>query len=146
MRTLIKRPFFPLRNLQEEINQLFEEPYFTDRNIPVSACDWQPSLDIKEEPDKFVVKADIPGVELKDISLSIQEGALIISGQRESEVKSNKEGYHRVERSFGKFYRRIYFPEGIDEEKIKASGKQGVVEITLPKIAKKLPKQVKIEG
>lgn len=101
----------------------------------VATSHWMPLVDIKEEADKFLIKADIPGVKPEAIEVTMENGALTIRGERDEEKREKKDGYHRVERSHGSFYRRFAMPDTADAEHIKAASKDGVLEIEIPKRA-----------
>ncbi len=107
--------------------------------------DWTPAIDIKEEEDRYVLHADIPGVEPEKIELSMEDGMLSIKGEKRHEVTENKEGFKRVERSYGSFYRRFSLPDNTDPELIKASGKDGVLEVIIPKVEAKRSKKIEIQ-
>ncbi|GGI85961.1 Hsp20/alpha crystallin family protein [Legionella impletisoli] len=106
---------------------------------------WSPAVDIREEKDKYIVKADIPGVEKDDIHLSLENNMLTIKGERRYEKKEEKEGFSRIERVQGQFYRRFALPETTDESKIKASYKKGVLEVTIPKKANEKAKKINVK-
>ena len=128
------RPNSLLGELSQEMNRMFADdfPAFEDgSNIETSQ--WCPAVDIKEEEKQFVITADIPGVEPKDIKLHMEANVLTIEGERVDDHTEEKEGYRRVERARGVFYRRFSLPDTADEEGITAKGKHGVLEITIPK-------------
>lgn len=102
-------------------------------------------MDIKEEPARFVLFADIPGVDPKDIEISMESGILTIKGERVATHPEEKEGYTRIERSKGSFYRRFALPDTADADKITAEGKQGVLRIIIPKSEKAAAKKIKVE-
>jgi HSP20 family protein len=108
-------------------------------------ADWTPSVDIKEEAERFVIHADIPGVDPKDIEISMEDGTLSLSGERKSETRDESNGWARVERKSGRFLRRFTLPEGTDAENISAQGSHGVLEITIPKIAKVAPRKIQVK-
>ena len=95
---------------------------------------FHPSVDIKEDNDKIVFKTDLPGVDEKDIKVTIEDGTLMLSGERKFEKETEKENFHRVERSYGSFRRSFTLPETVDEDKVSASYRKGVLELTLPKL------------
>jgi HSP20 family protein len=99
----------------------------------VATSRWMPLVDIKEEPERFLIKADVPGVKPEEIEITMENGTLTIRGERDDEKRENKEGYHRIERVHGSFYRRFGMPDTADAEHIKASSKDGVLEIEIPK-------------
>jgi HSP20 family protein len=107
---------------------------------------WIPHVDIHEEPERFVVVADVPGVEGKDIDITAEKGVLTIRGERRSEKKSSKDGYERVERASGTFLRRFTLPESADAEAIKATHANGVLELTIPKRAQEQPRRISVQA
>lgn len=110
-----------------------------------AAADWTPAVDIKEEAERFVIHADVPGVDPKDIEISMEDGVLSLSGERKSAVASEQDGYTRTERRTGRFLRRFTLPEGTDAEGISAQGNHGVLEIVIPKVAKVAPKKIQVK-
>ncbi len=110
----------------------------------IATAEWVPSVDIKEAADKFIIYADIPGVKPEDIDVSMEAGVLTVRGKKESEVKTEKEGYKRVERSTGSFYRRFSLPDSANDEAIKAKCKLGVLEIVIPKKEAVKPKRINV--
>jgi len=106
---------------------------------------WLPAVDIKEEDDKFLVRADIPGVDPKDIDVSMENGVLSIRGKRESEFKDEKNGYRRIERVYGEFNRQFTLPESADPEKVVAKCEKGVLEITIGKTEARKPKRISVK-
>ena len=110
----------------------------------IATAEWVPSVDIKEAADKFIIYADIPGVKPEDIDVSMDAGVLTVRGKKESEVKTEKEGYKRVERSAGSFYRRFSLPDSANDEAINAKCKLGVLEIVIPKKEAVKPKRINV--
>ncbi|WP_218814578.1 Hsp20/alpha crystallin family protein [Rickettsiella endosymbiont of Dermanyssus gallinae] len=106
---------------------------------------WAPSVDIKSESDRFLITADIPGVDCKDIEINMENGVLSIKGERSLFNKEERKGYTRVERSQGKFYRRFTLPDTADSDKISARSKNGVLEIEIPKKEKSLLRKITIK-
>lgn len=136
MNLLHSEPVRRISRLQDEINHFFRNgDFFSTQSdeSSVATSQWMPSVDIKDEGDKFVISADIPGVDPKDIDVSMENGVLSIKGERETEDKEENNGYRRVECSYGSFYRRFSLPDTADAEKIEAKGKNGVLEITVAK-------------
>jgi len=130
--------------LFDEFNRMF--PALTDDDSHVVGSNWAPAVDIKEEDDRFVIRADIPGVAPEDIDITMEQGMLTIKGERKHDSEEEKEGYHCIEREHGTFMRRFTLPENVDAERIAASSKDGVVELTLPKTEKtEQPKRIKVE-
>lgn len=139
--------WFGLKRIQDEVNSLFHS-IDPDNPNALATVNWAPAVDIKEEDKRYVVIADIPGVAPKDIEITCESNALIIRGERESEKKEEKEGYRRVERSCGSFYRRFVIPDNGDLDQIKAKSKDGVLEITIPKSgkSKSSSKRIKVDS
>ena len=98
-----------------------------------TVADWVPAVDIVEEKDKFVLTADVPGVNPEEIDVSMDAGVLSVTGNRHSETSDESQGFKRVERISGKFYRRFTLPETADAEGISAKSKNGSLEVTIPK-------------
>jgi HSP20 family protein len=132
-------PWSLLNQLQKELESSGEK---TEGSI--STAEWAPAVDIKELPDKFVLVADIPGVKPEDIDVHMEAGVLTVKGEKESEAKTEKEGYKRIERSYGSFYRRFSLPDSADGEAISANYKHGVLEITIPKREAIKPKKINV--
>jgi HSP20 family protein len=105
-----------------------------------------PHVDVREEAERFVVAADLPGVEGKDIEITAEQGVLAIKGERRSEQKSSKDGYESVERATGSFLRRFTLPESVDAEAIKATHANGVLEISIPKRPTEQPRRITVQA
>jgi HSP20 family protein len=110
----------------------------------IATAEWAPAVDIKEEADKFVIYADIPGVKPENIEVSMEAGVLTVKGEKESEAKTEKEGYKRIERTSGSFYRRFSLPDSADGDAINAKCKYGVLEIIIPKREAIKPKRINV--
>jgi len=120
-----------------------------ERNVAegsTATAEWSPAVDIKEDADKFVIHADIPGVKPEEIDINMENGVLTIKGEKKSESKTEKEGYKRVERTYGSFYRRFSLPDTANAEAISASSKHGVLEIVIPKREAVLPKKINVKA
>jgi HSP20 family protein len=140
-----------LDRLQKELNlKNVLDPYVKDvvgdDNSDVVTSHWRPAVDIKEEDNRFVIYADLPGVDPKDIEITMEQGVLTLKGKRFEETKEEREGYKRVERVSGNFYRRFSLPETADAERIEAEGKNGVLQITLPKHEKVQARKITVKG
>lgn len=105
---------------------------------------WTPAVDIREDSNRYLVVADIPGVDPKDIEITFEDGVLSLTGERALEDRTEKEGYTKVERVFGKFSRQFRLPESADESGINARGKNGVLEIEIPKKERAKPRRIEI--
>ncbi|MFN3918719.1 MAG: Hsp20/alpha crystallin family protein [Methylohalobius sp.] len=110
-----------------------------------AAAVWSPSVDIKEEANRYVVQADLPGVKPEDIEVTLQNGVLTIKGERQTEAKEEKENYRRIERFYGSFFRRFTLPETVEEEKIEANYDKGVLTISIPKKPEVQPKKISVK-
>lgn len=143
----MKMVHYQPRNLLELLNkEFFNSPYFpTDDKSLVETGDWVPSVDIKEEKDKFLVLVDIPGVDPKEVKISWENNELSVQGHREIVKKDESENYSRIERNSGTFYRKFSLPDTADSQNIKATSKHGVLEILIPKHEKSKPQQISIE-
>lgn len=125
-----------LRLFQDTVNRLFAEPS--------AARPWAPSVDVIESPNDLVLKADLPGINQKDIDIRIEGGTLTLKGERKFEESKKDEGYHRIERGYGSFVRCFSLPDSVDPEKVAAEYKNGVLTVTLPKKATARPRTVKV--
>ncbi len=138
-------PARELNSLQGEMNRLFNT--FFDTPLPnggATARRWLPAMDLVETEDDFVLKADLPGLNEKDVNIELEDNVLTISGERSSEHEHRKEGVHRVERAAGAFTRSLTLPEGVEPEAIKASFDRGVLEVRIPKPEQRKPRKVEI--
>lgn len=136
-------PWSLLNQLSRELGRLPDVPAGDDS---VSAADWSPAVDIREEDDAYVLHADVPGVDPKDIELHMENGVLTLRGERKYENEEEKEGYKRVERMRGTFFRRFSLPDTADAENISARSQNGVLEVRIPKQAKVQPRRIEIES
>jgi HSP20 family protein len=105
---------------------------------------WIPAMDLVETADHLVLRADLPGMSEEDIEIEIKDGVLTVSGERKTEHEDKGEGYHRVERSFGRFSRSLTLPDGIDADSVNASFDRGVLEVKIPKPAETKPHRVQV--
>lgn len=131
MRSLM--PWTGTGSLKREMDRLFErffEPEWTD--LPALG-DWAPSLDLSETKENLVVKMEVPGMDPKDIQVSLQENLLTVKGEKRQEKEDKDERYHRIERSYGSFTRSVRLPVAVDGSKVDASFKNGLLTVTLPK-------------
>jgi HSP20 family protein len=131
---------------QEQIKQVFERFLGEDETDQsnVVASQWTPRVDIKEEEKRFVILADIPGVDPKDIEISMDKGILSIKGERKSEIAGQNEKLTRNECSYGAFYRRFALPDSADADGISANGRHGVLAISIPKKPETTPRRISI--
>ncbi|MDX1516323.1 MAG: Hsp20/alpha crystallin family protein [Woeseiaceae bacterium] len=115
-----------------------------DDENPVA--NWVPAVDIVEEKDRFVLRADVPGVDPNDIEISMDAGALTVAGERRSENVSEGQGFHRVERVSGRFFRRFNLPDTADADGIKAKSSNGILEVTIPKRPEVQARRIAVES
>ena len=106
---------------------------------------WMPSVDVSEQEDRIVVKADLPGVKTQDVEVSVRNGMLTISGEKKEETEEKSEGYYHSERMCGSFRRDVLLPSGIDEDKVEATCHDGVLTVTLPKMEQSKAKKIKVK-
>ncbi len=133
-------------NFQNEVRNAFDRLFTseeTDQSNVVTS-QWTPRVDIKEEDSRFVIFADIPGVDPKDIEITMEKGILSIKGERKAESSEQNGKSTRIERSHGLFYRRFALPDSADAEGIKAVGKHGVLEVTIPKRPETAPRRINV--
>ena len=138
-------PFRDLVRVRDEIGSWFESTLEKEREERKSAV-WAPSVDVKETDKEVIVKADLPGIKKEDIEVSVDKDQLIIKGERKMEKEEKEKDYVRVERSYGSFYRSFNIGVPIKEDEIKASYKNGVLEISIPKEEIKKPKKIEISA
>ncbi len=110
----------------------------------VSVADWAPSVDISETDNEYLVKAEIPEVEKKDVKVTLQDGLLTLQGERRQEKEEKGKRFHRVERSYGTFLRTFELPDGVDEEKLRAEFKEGMLLVHLPKTEKMKTRAIEV--
>jgi HSP20 family protein len=138
--------FEPFRELQDRMNRLFSESYRgqTGEEDWALGGTWAPAVDIYEQDTNIVIKAELPGVDPKDVDIRLDNNILTIKGERKLDNEVKKENYHRVERAYGVFTRSFTLPSGVDANAIKAEYKDGVLRLTLPKREEAKPKQIQI--
>ena len=138
-------PFRDLRAMQEQMNRLLDMAWNREIGEELKEGIWQPPVDIYEDENSVVIKAELPGVDQKEIDIRIEDNTLTLRGERKHSQDVKKENYHRVERFYGTFQRSFSLPHTIDQEHVKATCEQGVLTITLPKREEKKPKQISVE-
>jgi len=124
----------------------FEPWSLVDRSSRDNHRTWVPAVDIFEEKDRFVVRADLPGVNPDDIEVNMENGVLTVSGERNNEERSEFQGVSRIERVSGRFLRRFTLPETADADAIKARCQNGILEISIPKQAVVQPRRIAVEA
>jgi HSP20 family protein len=140
-------PFRDLNTLQDRMNRLFNDAGRGWGNEePAATTTWSPAVDIYETEGEIVVKAEVPGLDRKDITLNLENNVLTIRGERRFQKETKDDNYHRIERSYGGFTRSFSIPTTVDEDKIRADYKDGVLTVSLPKKEQAKPKQIQIAG
>ena len=137
-------PFSDMVQLRDEIGRWFEG--VSERGKDRKSVVWAPDVDIKENDKEVQIKADLPGMKLEDIDVSVDDNQLVIKGERKTEREEKEKDYIRVERSYGSFYRSFNIGVPVKADEIKASYKNGVLEINLPKAEVKKPKKIEISS
>ena len=138
-------PFEGLNRLHGRINDLFDESYGRARTVPsATAGAWLPPVDILESKDAYLIRAELPGMKKEDFNLEVNDGTLTLSGERKAEDLSNGVEYHRSERVHGRFSRSFYLPQTVKQDGIKASYRDGILEIHVPKVEEAKPRQIAI--
>jgi len=138
----------PLVSFRDQMNRLFEDFWGREWGLePLFGGErpWSPALDVAETGDMVVVKAEVPGIDPKEIEVSATGDALTIKGEKRQAKEDKSETYHRVERTYGAFERTVPLPQGLDLDKVAASFKDGVLTITFPKKEEHKPKQIAVE-
>ncbi len=141
-------PIGYLASFQDEMNRMFNE-FFRGGNGEAAGTgmgSWTPAVDIHETDDGFVIKAELPGVSKGNVSVDVHQNTLTLRGQRKHEAEVKNERYHRVERSYGTFQRSFVLPAVVDQDKVQATFKDGVLELWLPKSEAAKPKRIAISG
>ena len=137
--------FGRLTSLRDEIDRLFEAPLAElARSSSQLLSGWTPALDVFEDKDNLVVKAEVPGMKKEEIEISLHDGMLTIGGERKSQTESNGDSATRTERFTGKFRRSITLPTRVDANKVNATYKDGILTVTLPKAEEAKPKQIQV--
>ena len=140
-------PFREISSLQERMNRLFSDvrgrtPFGEEES---TRGGWVPAVDIYETGDSLVLKAELPGIPKEDISVEVKDNTLLLKGDKRFEREVKEENYQRIERSYGSFQRAFTLPGTVQQDKVKAKFKDGILEIVLPKVEEAKPKQIKVE-
>lgn len=137
-------PFGDFVTLRDRMNRLFEDMSGSKEEKDLMTRAWAPSVDIYENENEVVLCAEIPGVEEKDVEIKVEDNNLIIKGERKFEKEAKEENYHRIERSYGSFFRSFALPSYIEQDRIEAEHENGVLRVRMPKKAELKPRKVKI--
>lgn len=142
MALTLYQPWGLLNQLQKELERSYNS---NGTEGSIATAEWSPSVDIKEDADKFIIHADIPGVKPEEIDISMENSVLTIKGEKKTEATTENTGYKRVERVYGTFYRRFSLPDSANPDAISAKSANGVLEITIPKRDAIKPTKINIE-
>lgn len=147
MNVIHYNPWSLVDRLHRDVDRFFPARLLAEHEDETSELgNWQPAVDIKEEENRFLIRADVPGVTAADLEITTDDGALCIHGHRGTTTEEERRGWHRAERLSGRFYRRFSLPETADAERIEADYKDGVLEISIPKQAKSLPRRIQVNA
>ncbi|HET9532418.1 MAG TPA: Hsp20/alpha crystallin family protein [Blastocatellia bacterium] len=138
-------PFRELFELQRDINRLFEGSIGNTSQQTTALNTWTPTVDIYEDENAFLLKVELPEVSREDVKVNLDNNVLSISGERRLENEDKRDGYHRVERLYGQFFRSFTLPPNVNAESIKAEFKDGVLRLSLPKKEEAKPKQIEVK-
>jgi len=136
-----------LETMSDRLNRMLTRRTMPDvgRDESLALADWAPLVDVLETDADLQIRAELPGVEKTDVKLSVEDGVLLIAGQREQEKEEKGKRYHRVERAYGSFARSFTVPDTVDEEKVTAEFKNGILTVRLPKSEKARPKSILVQ-
>jgi HSP20 family protein len=141
-------PFRDLASLQDRIDRLFEDTLGRARGTfgdeALEGARWAPAVDILERPNELVLKADLPGIDPKDVEINVQNSTLTLRGERKFESDVKEDDFRRVERVYGSFVRSFFLPQAVDSDRVEAEYRNGVLEVKLPKRPEAKPKQIKV--
>ena len=135
-------PFREVVALQNRVNSLFRD--LNEGDDPVAAASFVPAVDIYEDTQKVMLKLEVPGIEQKDLDVSVENNTLTVKGERKFENEEKEENFHRIERRYGSFFRAFTLPSTVDTENVAASYNAGVLKLELQKKPEAQPKQIKI--
>jgi HSP20 family protein len=135
-------PFRDVVTLQSRLNSLFRD--FSEGDSPLTTASFVPAVDIYEDPQKVVLKLEVPGIEEKDLDVRVENHTLTVKGERKFEKEEKEENFHRIERRYGSFYRAFTLPSTVDTENVAATYNAGVLKLELNKKAEAQPKQIKV--
>lgn len=136
-------PFNELEDMSNRLNRIFQRRPTAAGNA-MAMTDWVPTVDVEENEEGYLVKAELPGMKKEDIKVTVDNGMLSFRGERKFEKEEKGKKYHRVERSYGTFFRSFSLPEGVDEQKLHAEFKDGLLSVFVPKAPNMKPKAVQV--
>ncbi len=137
-------PWGTLNQLHSQLNRLFDRELDNGASSSAATADWIPPADIEEYADRFVLKLDVPGVDVSAIDITLDQGLLSVSGERAKDALAKEVERSRTERPYGRFHRRFTLPDTADAAGVRATGRNGIVEVTIPKQEKSQPRRIQI--
>ena len=140
------RPFREISRLRREMDRLWDDYFGAGRRGLQPLTEFAPAVDIKETDTEIVVKAEVPGMDAKDINISVTGEVLTIKGEKKAELEEKEENYHLIERSHGSFSRSLVLPAAVDMDKIEAKYDKGVLTVSCPKREEVKPKAIEIKA
>ncbi len=141
-------PFRELEEMSDRLNRVFNRPALPrtgNGKETMTAADWSPVVDVLETEKEYVIKAELPEVKKDDVKITVQDGVLTIQGERKHEAEEKGKRFHRIERSYGAFVRSFSVPDFVDEGKVAAEFKDGVLSLHLPKTEKAKPRAIEVK-
>ncbi|HID96194.1 MAG TPA: Hsp20/alpha crystallin family protein [Candidatus Latescibacteria bacterium] len=132
-------------DIREELDRLFDDLMSTSELGYPAAGTWSPRVDVSETDDEIIVSAELPGIDREDIKVNVEDNVLTFSGEKKQEKETKKRNYHRIERSYGSFHRSFTLPTKIESDRVKATFKDGVLTIHLPKADEAKTRQIPVE-
>lgn len=144
MTVLRYEPWSVLNQLHSQLNRVFDQDYDSASASSAATADWIPSADVEEYKDRFVLKLDVPGVDVSAIDITLDQGVLSVSGERARDQLAKEVERSRSERPHGRFHRRFTLPDTVDTAAVHATGRNGIVEVTIPKQPKSQPRRIQI--
>ena len=142
------QPWSMFDQLHRDINRVFDKQssQLTEPNTELFGKAWMPAIDIKDEEKHIVLFADVPGIDVKDIHVDAHNGVLTIKGERKFEKETTEKDFHRIERSYGSFFRQFALPDNVADDDISAKCKDGVLEVRIPKKAPSQAKRIPVHS
>jgi len=140
------QPASLLRQFGSEIDRLLDQDWPALGAGLSGGSEWAPAVDVREEPEEYRIQADVPGIDPKDLEITLDNGTLTIRGQRQEEKQSDHDGFRHVERSYGSFVRRFSLPDAASEEDVQARVNNGVLTLHIKKKEQSRPRRIEVQG
>lgn len=147
MNIVLRDPFREFEDMSTKLGRFFSQPYLrrTVEDDGGFFADFSPAVDVQETDKEYIVKADLPDVKKEDVKVGIEDGVLTLEGERKQEKEEKNKKFHRVERAYGKFVRRLALPTEVDAQKVAAEFKDGVLNVRLPKAETVKPRAIAVK-